>query len=111
MKRLLLPLLTALVSFSLIGCSPKISCVRKVSFDTREEYDGQNFLVELDKSRPGRAWITNILTGEKQYLLVNDVYRNRQRTSEPFPKSIDDVKFTRLESGAVLYFNERCEPD
>ena len=111
MKRLLLPLLTALASVSLIGCSPKISCVRSVSFDTREEYDGQNFLVELDKSRPGRAWITNLLTGDKQYLLVNDVYRNRERTSEPFLKSIDDVKFTRLKSGAVLYFNEGCEED
>ena len=115
MKRLLLPLLAAFASFALIGCSTKeiiYSCTRTVGFDTRETFDGVKFIVSLDKSDEGRGLIENVLTGEKEYVIFNDTYRNGKRNKyQPFPESINDIEWARLVDGRVLYFNDGCEED
>ena len=88
----------------------KLSCIRTVEMDTRETFDGVKFIVNINASDKGKGLIENLMTGEKQYAVFDDTYRNGKRNQYvPFPESIEDVDFARLIDGRVLFFNAGCE--
>ena len=99
--------------FALVGCSTeevKLSCIRTVGFDTRDTFDGVKFIVNINASDKGKGLMENLMTGEKQYVIFDDTYRNGKRNQYiQFPESIEDVEFARLIDGRVLFFNAGCE--
>lgn len=93
----------------------KMSCTRRVGMDTRKTFDDSKFIVSLDESINGKGTIQNVITGQKQYVIFNDTYRynnllqQERNINQPLPKSIEDVEYTRLSDGRVLFFNDCIE--
>ena len=88
----------------------KMTCTRRVGMDTRKTFDNSKFIVSLDESINGKGTIQNVITGQKQYVIFNDTYRynlsqQKRNINQPLPKSIEDVEYTRLSDGRVLFFN------
>ena len=92
----------------------KMSCTRRVGMDTRKTFDDSKFIVSLDESINGKGTIEDVITGQKQYVIFNDTYRynlsqQKRNINQPLPKSIEDVEYTRLTDGRVLFFNDCIE--
>ena len=91
-----------------------MSCTRRVGMDTRKTFDDSKFIVSLDESINGKGTIEDVITGQKQYVIFNDTYRynlsqQKRNINQPLPKSIEDVEYTRLTDGRVLFFNDCIE--